>query len=167
MAQSEVESNTRKIISKQSTQQLQSKLEKGTLLGLSKKIALEVLEKRGIEVKEVIEVKKTRVSPKKEKEELKASESKSWTRHGGVKKSSETSIEKKKEQSLESKIESKSGKVEKKSQVKDKNRVELSEDIIKKVKELKGEGLSTYVIRKQLNLTWSRVNNILKNEKSK
>lgn len=118
MAQSEIESNTRKIISKQSTQQLQSKLEKGTLMGLSKKIALEVLEKRGIEVKEVVEVKKTKVSPKKEKEEPKAPEGKSWTKNGSVKKNTDApksspKVEEKKKSVKESKGSSKSDTIRK------------------------------------------------------
>ncbi len=74
MAQSEIESNTRKIISKQSTQQLQSKLENGSLLGLSKNIALEVIEKRNIKTKAIIKDKETKILPKKLKVENKSND---------------------------------------------------------------------------------------------
>lgn len=158
MAQSEIEVSTRKIISKQSTRQLQSKLEKGTLLGLSKKITLEVLEKRGVGTEEAVEVKKTKTLPKKEKEELKAPEGKGWSKNGSIKKTINTPTPK---------VEEKEGGVKKESGSSSKSDV---------IRGLAREGktileISKTDIVKELNLSYQFIRGVVKkmneDEKSK
>ncbi len=75
--QEELREASKKALSKQGTEQLKTKLEKGTLFGISLEVALEILQKRGVDVssykkeeieKKVEEIEVELIEKNKEKE---------------------------------------------------------------------------------------------------
>lgn len=133
-----IEQQTRKIISKQGTATLVSKLEKGTLLGISKDIALEVLKKRGTPFIKEESIKEDLI-PTLENKVTKPVEKKQV----GIVKSPILKTE--------------TDQSPKKEVVKPVSETSLVKDVLR----LKESGESIYSIRKKLNVSWSRVSNIL------
>lgn len=133
--ESQIEKETRVRLSKYNSDQLTKKLESNQLIGVSKEIAEDILKKRA-----------SKVENSSQSEEI-------------VSVTIEAKSPVKKEIVIKKVKESEKILQTEKISVK---KTTLDSTTREQILELKKQGKSVYFIRKQLNLTWSKVNNLLK-----